>query len=192
MSVEQSRGIPISCKCRNVAGGGVRSPSTPCEWRGGSLDDRNGYAPLSMNQPDFFQHRGTEDTESHREERGSATRSNFARQDADKTNGSTFDFGACCGSQSRAPAHALFSNTPERRLAAGLNRCMSTIRLRSKSNRAGHRQPISRQPAGAPVQGCDSRPIVGGFPSPHPIPLPRWGRGCPTCRAEAARRRKGG
>ena len=38
-------------------------------------------------------------------ERGSATRSNFARQNADETNGSPFDYGACCGSQSRDPVH---------------------------------------------------------------------------------------
>ncbi len=38
-----------------------------------------------------------------RTERGSATRSNFARPIVDKTNGNAFESGACCGSESRAP-----------------------------------------------------------------------------------------
>ena len=38
-----------------------------------------------------------------RTERGSATRSNFARPIVDKTNGNAFESGACCGSRSRAP-----------------------------------------------------------------------------------------
>ena len=56
----------------------------------------------------------------------------------------------------------------ERRLAAGLNRCLSTRRLRSESNRKGHRQRISRQHAGAPVPGVQSaNPSGNSLPSPH-------------------------
>ncbi len=51
-----------------------------------------------------------------------------------------------------------------------LKPCMSTIRLRSKSNRAGQRERISRQHAGAPVHCPDSRPIVGGFPMNRRFP----------------------
>ena len=81
---------------------------------------------------------------------------------------------------------------PERRLAAGLNRCLSTGRLRSESNRAGLRQRISRQHAGAPVHGPDSRPVVGGSPMNLPERgTPGEGTGPTSCRPGPLPRRFG-